>query len=69
MWEATCPPEFLDALMTWLRDDVVPKARGIAARLAAESGTAREAKVDDELRAAGIEPGHASLYPDQTVEG
>jgi hypothetical protein len=45
------------------------RASGIAARLASESGAAREAKVDDELRAAGIEPGHGSLYPDQTAEG
>ena len=26
-------------------------------------GAAREARVDDELRAAGIDPGHSSLYP------
>lgn len=34
-----------------------------AARPIHESGKAREARVDDELRTAGIEPGHPSLYP------
>jgi hypothetical protein len=29
----------------------------------------REVRVDEQLRAAGIEPGHPSLYPGQTAEG
>lgn len=32
-----------------------------------ESGKAREARVDDELRSAGIEPGDPSLYPGQVL--
>jgi hypothetical protein len=36
--------------------------RGPAAQRARLDGAAREARVDDELRAAGITPGHASLY-------
>ena len=41
---------------------------GVTARLAAQTGKAREAKVDDDLRAAGIDPGHTSLYPDRPVD-
>jgi hypothetical protein len=26
MWEATCPPESLDELSRWLRDEVIPAA-------------------------------------------
>ncbi len=42
--------------------------RGVSARLASQTGKAREAKVDDDLRAAGIEPGDPSLYPDRPVD-
>lgn len=41
---------------------------GVTARLASQTGKAREARVDDDLRAAGIEPGDASLYPDRPVD-
>lgn len=37
--------------------------QGPAAARARLAGAAREARVDDELRAAGIHPGHPSLYP------
>jgi heme-degrading monooxygenase HmoA len=26
MWEATCPPEYLEQLSAWLRDEVIPGA-------------------------------------------
>lgn len=38
---------------------------GRASRPVHESGKLREARVDDELRSAGIEPGDRSLYPEQ----
>jgi hypothetical protein len=42
---------------------------GPPARDAHETGKARAARVDEELRAAGIDPGHPSLYPGEAVEG
>jgi hypothetical protein len=41
---------------------------GPAATRAHLSGAAREARIDEELRAAGIQPGHPSLYPSPSSE-
>ena len=42
---------------------------GGPAQRARLDGAAREARVDDELRSAGITPGHASLYPPALPDG
>jgi hypothetical protein len=47
---------------------VAPTSDPAARARNARSGPAREAKVDDELAAAGIAPGHPSLYPEATPD-
>lgn len=46
-------------------DAGMSRSRGRRRRL---DGRAREARVDDTLRAAGIEPGHPSLYPREVTD-
>jgi len=60
----------VDNLLTQAMADlgVAPSTDSQGSGTAARSGAAREAKVDEELAAAGITPGHPSLYPEDSAD-
>ena len=54
----------LDGLLAKAAADAGLAGNGVASRRALLGGRARARRVDDELEAAGIGPGHSSLYPE-----